>query len=142
VSIHHYEKLNCPHCGNELEMLLWDSLNADLDPQARTALLDGSLNNAVCQVCHKNVEVLKDLLYHDMTRKFFVYYLPFEKIDEPGYFEEFSRDGQLILQAYRKKTGLDMPVYVFTMEELTRYIIFREKLSETWNLTERRLDAG
>ena len=37
------QKITCPECGQEIEMVIWDSLNGDLDPEAKAQLLNGTL---------------------------------------------------------------------------------------------------
>ncbi len=65
-------------------MMIWYSINADLDPEAREALLQGRIHTADCPGCNKSVKVNQSILYHDIGREFFVYYFPFESIRDPS----------------------------------------------------------
>jgi hypothetical protein len=135
MSIRRNQRISCPYCGKKFEMLLWDVINADLSPDAKEALLAGRLHKADCPICKKAVRVNKDFLYHDMVREFFVYYFPFEAVNDKSLFDSFSIDGNLNLNTslisekqipkYFKKVH-----YVFDMDELVRYIRFREKLAD------------
>ncbi len=134
MSVRHNQEIDCPHCGNKFEMLIWDSINADLDPEAREALLDGRIHVSNCPTCQKTIKAANSILYHDMRREFFVLYCPFQSIKDPSFFGSFSSDGHLDLN-----TGLaeeDAPKYaknvhyVFSMNELGRYIRFREALGQ------------
>jgi hypothetical protein len=63
-----------------------------------------------------------------------VRHCPFESIKDPSFFDDFCSDGHLVLHAGLPEQ--EMPKYtknvhyVFSMEELVRYILFREKLAE------------
>jgi len=96
-------------------------------------LLKGNINIPECPACKKTFKVSKSLLYHDMERNFMVWYYPFESMKHRKFFDEFSADGHLI-----DDTGLakdDIPEYaknvhyVFSIDEMVRYILFREKLA-------------
>lgn len=70
-----YETLTCHQCGQKSDFILWESLNADLDPQAQAQLLDGTLFQFVCPHCGYEGHVNYSLLYHDMTHRVMVYYV-------------------------------------------------------------------
>lgn len=67
------EQITCPECGHTGEFPVWDSLNADLDPEAKDDLMSGKLTKYVCGKCGKANELVYPLLYHDMTGKLMVY---------------------------------------------------------------------
>jgi len=127
-------KIKCPLCNNKVNVTLLDSINATLDPKKRLELLKGNINVPACPACKKTFKVSKSLLYHDIVRNYMVWYYPFESIKHRSFFDEFSADGHLI-----DDTGLakdDIPeyaknvYYVFSMDEMVRYILFREKLAK------------
>jgi hypothetical protein len=115
-------------------MVIWESINADLTPTAREALLDGRIHVAECPICNKTVKVHRPLLYHDMGREFLVSYSPFKSIRDPRFYEEFSVDGHLDFNPGLPEE--EVPEYfkdvhyVFSMGELRRYIRFREILAD------------
>jgi len=51
-------------------MIVWETVNATLDPALRQKVLEGSLCSAQCPNCKQSIEFESDLLYHDMDRKF------------------------------------------------------------------------
>jgi hypothetical protein len=139
MSIYYSQEIRCPYCGNLMEMMIWGTINADLDPETRDALLQGRIHAADCPICKKSVKVNYPILYHDMKREFLACYFPFENIRDPNFFNDFSIDGHLDIN-----TGLaeeDIPKYannihyVFGMNELARYIQFREKLADIKDTT-------
>jgi hypothetical protein len=127
-------KIKCPLCGNKVRVILYDTINATLSPKKREELLQGKINVVECPSCKKIFKVGKTLLYHDMERNFMVWYYPFESIKHQKFFDEFSADGHLNddpalveeeIPEYTKNVH-----YVFSMDEMVRYIIFREKLTK------------
>jgi DNA-directed RNA polymerase subunit RPC12/RpoP len=127
-------KIKCPLCGKRVMVILCDTINATLNPKKRLELLKGNINIPECPACKKTFKVSKSLLYHDMERNFMVWYYPFESIKHRRFFDEFSADGHLDDNAglaeeeipeYAKNVH-----YVFSMDEMVRYILFREKLAK------------
>jgi endogenous inhibitor of DNA gyrase (YacG/DUF329 family) len=127
-------KTKCPLCGNKVRVILYDTINATLSPKKREELLQGKINVVECPACKKTFKVSKSLLYHDMERNFMVWYYPFESIKHRNFFDVFSIDGHLNddpalaeedIPEYTKNVH-----YVFSMDEMIRYILFREKLAK------------
>ncbi|MEP2775459.1 MAG: CpXC domain-containing protein [Luteolibacter sp.] len=73
MSKKHLETITCPDCGHTGDFPIWDSLNADLNPEAKDELISGKLTRYVCGNCGNANEVAYSLLYHDMTGKLMVY---------------------------------------------------------------------
>ncbi|MFC1980170.1 hypothetical protein ACFLVS_04910, partial [Chloroflexota bacterium] len=75
-----------------------------------------------------------DLLYHDMDIEFAVQYFSFKNIDRDSFFNLFSPTGQLDFFSGTRTD--DLPEYfrnihfVFSIEELARYILFRGRLAK------------
>ena len=74
-----------------------------------------------------------------MERKFCVQYFPYESMNEKDFLEQFTKDGQItepkfarpIPQIQRQRSGyLLKPHIVFDLNEMIRYVHFREKLHE------------
>ncbi len=45
--------LQCPHCGNEQKLEIWESINVTLDPEVKAKLLAGKINVFICDKCSK-----------------------------------------------------------------------------------------
>jgi hypothetical protein len=131
----------CPKCEHEQTVTLWDSLNADVSPEAREDLFEGKINTFECASCASRVFVPIPLLYHDMRRRFCVQYFPFQALEEKSFLDRFDNDGSDLIPfeavARIKKPSypaamayLRSPHVVFDMGELVRYVLFRERLHE------------
>ena len=137
MSICRREEFKCPKCSSRAEVVIWDSLNSQIDPKAREDLLRGDLHTFKCPQCKVVIGIEKSFLYHEMERDFMVWFYPFKSLGDPEFFNEFSDDGNLDCtmglidtdtQDYAKNVH-----YVFSMDELVRYIRFREKLADIKN---------
>ena len=76
------ETVTCPECGNVQNFIVWQSLNGDLDSEAKQQLLDGTLFRFVCNKCGYTSHVDYNLLYHDMTHKAMIYYVKEEFVEQ------------------------------------------------------------
>jgi hypothetical protein len=97
-------------------------------------LMDGKINYYNCTNCDFGGFIPAPFIYHDMENELFVQYYPFEGLDnEEELITLFSPDGKLRID-FGDHPEESIPVYmkdpkvVFSMEELIRYIAFREKL--------------
>lgn len=72
-STHH---LICPHCNHEFDVELADSLNSDLSSDALNRIISGADYIIKCPNCHKEEIFEHSILYHDMSKKFMVCYVP------------------------------------------------------------------
>ncbi len=43
--------LNCPRCGTENHITVWESVNVTLDPDLKRMVLDGSIFEHQCPEC-------------------------------------------------------------------------------------------
>ena len=123
--------VECPVCGEKQETDYWDSINVDLDFSLRRQLFDGRINFFRCEFCKYEAFVNGPLLYHDMTRKFCIQYLPEYWLEDVSNFESYYTDGSLETFVSFNAMGIghrSRPHVVFNMEELLRYILFRELL--------------
>jgi len=130
----------CPQCGAARSVTIWDSLNADINPEAREELFQGKINAFECASCHVTVLLPVPLLYHDMGRRFVVQYFPAEALDDDAFLDRFTTDGTdrstaemfdkapEALRAMRRLDYMQRPHIVFDMGELVRYVVFRERV--------------
>ncbi|MFP4082266.1 MAG: CpXC domain-containing protein [Candidatus Aminicenantes bacterium] len=68
--------ISCPHCGFMKATAVYTSVNVTLNPELRRELFDDRLNRFKCPDCGKIFLVEINLMYHDMERKFAVWYCP------------------------------------------------------------------
>jgi len=137
MSKHELVEIQCPKCGSASQMTVWHSLNVQLDPEAKEELLKGRINLFHCGSCSFEAFVPIGLLYHDMWKKFLVQLYTLPKTNDDDFFDMFTDDAQL-------KSVLDIPSgistvvspyfknihIVFSMDELIRYVTFRDRLAE------------
>ena len=139
MSSHREEKIACPKCGKEQTVTIWESIDADPDPEARTALFEAQVNRFDCPACDFDALVPLPLLYHDRKRQFVVQFFPFGWLDEPEFVSRFTADGrdrQVLEQFERAQKAKKIPPgaepaephVVFDMTELVRYVLFRERV--------------
>ena len=55
---------------------MYESVNVSLDPSLREKVLTGEIFQWECPKCGESLSVMYDLLYHDMDKKFQIYYSP------------------------------------------------------------------
>jgi CpXC protein/HIRAN domain len=150
MSIEDSVVLGCPVCQRTKTVVVWQSLNADVSPEAREELLKGKINVFECEVCEQTFPIAAPLLYHDMTRRFLVQFHPFEVIEDPDFLARFDRDGRDtrflepagIMPAVDGLGYMKNPHVVFSMAELVRYVLFRERLFDSRAEPDRFFVAG
>ena len=65
MSLRRKKTVACPKCNKESDYLFWESLNGDLDPEAKTQLIDGTFFQFKCPHCGHECKVDYGMLYHD-----------------------------------------------------------------------------
>lgn len=70
------EKINCPQCGAEREVILWEKVNVKMNPDLKEKLFNGTLNMLECKNCGYEARIDIPLIYHDMDKKFFIHFAP------------------------------------------------------------------
>jgi hypothetical protein len=128
-------EIHCPQCGNKQIMAIWDILNTATDGEAKNDLLNGKINFFQCGTCNFKSFIPFPLLYHDVQKKYVVYYLPDDELERSLKSHHFTLDGDLRVDSprienadhengdYFKKIRV-----VFTMMEMINYVRFRERL--------------
>jgi RNA polymerase subunit RPABC4/transcription elongation factor Spt4 len=127
-------ELQCPHCGNKQKTMVWDSINVTLDPDLKKRLYAAEINLFECEKCGKKTFINAPLLYHDMRLQFFIQYYPPDSLDDIDFFHQFKKDGSLstagIPEAIAKSASyLTRPHIVFDMNEMIRYVAFRDGIT-------------
>lgn len=76
MSIIDRNEYECPNCKNKLMVQFCDSVNVDKDPRLKELILNGAINSTVCSTCGQRIVINQPFLYHDMSKKFMIYYIP------------------------------------------------------------------
>jgi len=133
MSFHEDRTVKCPECGVEQTVRIWNSLNVSLNPHEKNKLYDGEINLFVCESCGHKAYIPVSFLYHDMERKFCVQYFPATSMKKAEFLMLFNADGSMKIT---ENVEFPVPDYmknvqvVFSMDELIRYVLFREMLIE------------
>lgn len=69
MSLENRQTVTCPHCGKTGALTVWQSINVQLNPEAKKSLMDGSLFSYECEECGNKMLLAYDVLYHDMEKK-------------------------------------------------------------------------
>jgi len=131
MSMKSTQPLKCPECGHEQDIEVWGSINVTLDPSARIDLFAGSINLFNCDSCGHKSTLPFSLLYNDAQRQICVHYYPINSIKSDEFLEQFMADGSVNAA---KAEEFELPDYmrnmqvVFDLNEMIRYILFREEL--------------
>lgn len=124
--------LKCPNCGHEQETTVWESINTSVSPELKESLLKAEINMFICANCQNKAFIAAPLLYHDMDAKYCVQYYPPQALDDVNFYEQFSDRGYLAdgigLPNIKGVAYLYRPHIVFDMDEMLRYIKFRDRL--------------
>jgi hypothetical protein len=123
-------EVDCPNCGTSNLILVWQTINAQVSPEAKAGLLGGEINVFRCRLCEQVITVDRPLLYNDMENKFMVWYFPFASVENGKIFDAITPDGQAKDAKYFPEMDLSGRIhYVFDMNELVRHIKFRDVLA-------------
>ncbi|MGC9364257.1 MAG: CpXC domain-containing protein [Fidelibacterota bacterium] len=133
MSIHEHRTVNCPKCQHEQTIHVWSSINATLNPEGRNRLFDGQINRFTCSKCGYESLIPLPLLYHDPERRIAAHYFPPESMKKAEFLDQFDIQGKFLVTG---EVDFEIPEHlldihvVFDMNELIRYILFREMLIE------------
>lgn len=135
MSTSHQVELKCPHCGHTQTATLWGSINVTVDPHLREEFFRGRLNVFDCEKCKMQTPIICGFMYNDIARKILVQYQPTQGMEDGDFLDLFAADGTVVLPeelARMPEVGeyMSKPHVVFDMDELRRYVRFRELLYE------------
>jgi phosphohistidine swiveling domain-containing protein/Zn ribbon nucleic-acid-binding protein len=132
MSQHGIINVTCPSCHADAPTDVWSSINVQIDPDAKTELLNGQINIFQCNKCNYNEAMRVELFYHDMANKYCIQLFPLPLFWNKSY-DRFTENGQL--NVYLNLPAGSLPDYfkdtriVFSLDEMIHYIIFRDKLA-------------
>ena len=130
-------EIECQACGSKQDTEIFESINVTVDPELKEKLFKGEINKFICEKCSHEAMVDISLLYNDMERKFSVQYYPYQWIFDESFLNGFTKQGEPEWtrdeRVPKKIMGhLKWTHIVFSMDELIRYIMFRDRVSEKW----------
>ena len=66
------KKLKCEKCGVDFECKVWSSINVQMNPELKEAIINGKIFNFICPKCGHKHFIINPILYHDMERKYMI----------------------------------------------------------------------
>ena len=72
MSVH---EVVCPHCKKEYEVKCFDTINITIDPQLFDDFRSAEVFVEECEYCKKKFVFRRPLIYHNMEKRFIVYYI-------------------------------------------------------------------
>jgi len=135
MSTSHQIELECPHCGHKQVATLWGSINVTVHPHLKEEFFKGRLNFFDCEECKMQTPTICGFMYNDMHKKILVQYQPPQEMEDREFLDLFTANGTVVLPEELAKIPeiqqyMSQPHVVFDMEELRRYVRFRELLYE------------
>ena len=119
MSTFHELNYRCPYCMREFTIMVYDSVNAETDPELRERAMSGDLFRHSCPHCKTDFMIQNPLVYSDPSRKF-VIWLSNEEANDSLY--ELAKP--LALQGYTLRRCA-------TIQEFTEKIqIFEDGVSD------------
>lgn len=76
MSRFHKELQKCPHCTSEEEVVIWDLIVVEEDPDLKERLLKKQIQVVNCQNCGEEMILALPLLYVDNAKDLVFYYCP------------------------------------------------------------------
>ena len=107
MSLENKEIIKCPECGKENDFIVWQSLNTEINPEAKEQLLNGTLFRFKCADCGYESNVTYPILYHDMSNRLMIYFVKEDEIDEIK--KTFEPDSQFgfAMEGYKRRIVTD-----------------------------------
>ena len=132
MSTSHEVSYKCPYCGREFTITVYDSVNADNDPELKERCISGDLFRHSCPHCKTDFMIQNPLVYSDPSRKFVLWlssqevsgdlYRLAKPLDEQGY--TLRRCGTL--QEFTEKIQIFEDSVSDIVVELAKYDSFIE----------------
>lgn len=92
MSVSNEQLLSCPQCKHQTKTMIWSSINTEMDPKMRDELFKAEVNQFKCEKCDYKAFINTELLYHDIKRKFAVYYYPTEALKQESFLKQFKKE--------------------------------------------------
>jgi len=132
-------EVRCPSCGARQDILLKNSINVTTNPEEKEEVIAGTVNYFRCGSCDFEGHIATALFYHDMTKRFCACYIPPENLEDPEYVRHiFTRSAKISLMLPEGEEPPEEAAYVsdahivFSLPDLGRYVLFRDRIDEVF----------
>ncbi|MFL2859637.1 MAG: CpXC domain-containing protein [Pontiellaceae bacterium] len=68
--------IRCPKCSLTQDVILYDSINVDENPQFKDLLMKNKFNRVICEDCEFDFRVDLPLLYRDLKNNILIHWIP------------------------------------------------------------------
>lgn len=99
MSINNKQIINCPKCGAESEISVWESINTVIDPDMKQKVRTGEAFRFRCPACGCETMVEYPTLYHQMDDKIMIYYVAGQDPSEAIKFMKGTYDDTMEMNA-------------------------------------------
>ena len=104
MSIKRKRSFVCKHCNRKFDIEIYDSINANIDPELKKEVLNGDLYRYTCPHCNKINFISYPIVYHDMSDKYMIYsnsfeFIILENLNSP--MENLKKDFNGLLKDYK-----------------------------------------
>ena len=124
-------KYTCPYCGREMTITVYQTVNADTDPDLRESCMSGDIFRHSCPHCHTDFMIMNHLVYSDPSHKFVLYVSQDPVSGIRGYAEPLLAAGYKLrrcesIQAFTEKIQIFEDGMDDVVVELAKYDSFIE----------------
>lgn len=122
----------CGTCHVTVSLFAWHVLDVAQYPDLKRQVLADGINAIPCPTCGRTCRCEIPVRYEDRTLGFSVQYIPAANRRDPAFLRLCDGTGALRTTAIGASDALGMnrvPHVVFAMDELIRYVVFRDRIS-------------
>ena len=124
--------VTCMACDVTISLWAWHVLDVTQYPDLKRQLLADAVNAVPCTRCGRMCRCEIPVRYEDRTLGFSVQYVPASHRRDPHFLRLCDEVGALRTDASTSSTlntALGATRVVFAMDELIRYVVFRDRIS-------------
>jgi len=138
-------EVECPSCRIPQDIVIWQTIHVAESPELKEQLITGAINYFSCTACDFEGFVTAPLLYNDRKEEICVQYVPVEYCEDTDFLQRtFSQDGRMrngqagtTSPLPAERSPVQHPHIVFSMDELIRYVLFRDRLRQAFAETDK-----
>ncbi|MGD1995312.1 MAG: CpXC domain-containing protein [Anaerolineae bacterium] len=127
-------RVTCPSCSQTFNAPLDRVLDVEVDPAARSRLLSGWVNVAICPHCGAGGAVNLPFLYHDPSKELALVHMPMEAVrsdqERQQVIGSLSREVMNQLPPEQRKGYLLSPEVFLSQENLIKRVLEAEGITE------------
>jgi transcription elongation factor Elf1 len=128
MSIQRTVEIQCPSCGAQQQVQLYEVINVQQEPALKEALMHNQLNRVVCESCDLDFRVDLPLLYTDATQEMMIHWVPESaQVSREQILEEFDEAIERMNAEASEELALPSVRLVMSRVELVELIYMLEE---------------